>query len=81
MTPFTVFGQPGCGYCVRAKQLLELRGLPCKYVDILAEGISPIDLAETIGRPVRSVPQIFHGKEYIGGFTELNQYLQRIQAA
>lgn len=24
MDRFTVFGRPGCGYCVRARQVLEL---------------------------------------------------------
>lgn len=78
MTSYTIFGRPGCGYCVRAKQLLEMKGLPFKYVDIHAEGITPADLEKTIGRPVRTVPQIFHGTDYIGGFTELDKHLKQI---
>jgi glutaredoxin 1 len=79
--PFTVFGRPGCGYCVRAKQVLEMKGLPHKYVDIFAEGISKEDLEKTIGKPVRTVPQIFHGQEYIGGYTELEKYLRESAVA
>ncbi len=78
MTSYTIFGRPGCGYCVRAKQLLEMKGLPFKYVDIHAEGITPADLEKTIGKPVRTVPQIFHGTDYIGGFTELEEHLKQI---
>ena len=40
MKPFTVFGRPGCGFCVRATQVLDLKGYPYKYVDIYEEGIS-----------------------------------------
>jgi len=60
---------------------LQMKGLSYKYVDMVKEAISPEDLAVTVGRPVRSVPQIFHGKEYIGGFMELNRYLQDMRAA
>ena len=75
MDRFTVFGRPGCGYCIRAKQVLEVRGLPMRYIDIYAEGISKADLEKTVGKPVETVPQIFHGQKYIGGYTELEAYL------
>ncbi len=75
MKRFTVFGREGCGFCVRAKQLLEDKGYPLKYIDIHKEGISKADLEKTIGRPVETVPQIFHGEEYVGGCQELEQYL------
>lgn len=80
MQPFTIFGRPGCGYCVRAKQVLEMRNLPHNYIDMLREGISPADLEKTIGKPVRTVPQIFHGDAHIGGYTDLEQYLRSIPA-
>lgn len=76
MSSYTIFGRPGCGFCVRARQLLDMKKLPYKYVDIHAEGITPADLEKTIGKPVRTVPQIFHGEKYVGGFTELNDYLK-----
>ena len=76
MDRFTVFGRPGCGFCVQAKRVLEDRELPFRYVDIHAEGISQADLEKTVGKPVRTVPQIFHGKQYIGGYTELAEYLK-----
>ena len=76
MSRFTVFGRPGCGFCVRAKQILEQKELPFRYIDIHEEGISQEDLEKTVGKPVRTVPQVFHGKDYIGGFTELETYLK-----
>ena len=76
MDSFTVFGRPGCGFCVRAKQLLEARGFPFKYVDIQAEGISKADLSKTVGKTVETVPQIFHGQQYVGGCTDLEAYLK-----
>ncbi|MFK0573016.1 GrxA family glutaredoxin [Endozoicomonas sp.] len=78
MERFTVFGRPGCGFCVRAKELLEAKGLPLKYIDIHAEGISKADLEKTVGKPVETVPQIFHGQQYIGGYTDLEVYLKEV---
>lgn len=75
MKKFTIFGRPGCGFCTRARQLCEARNLEYKYVDIWEEGISKEDLAKTIGKPVDTVPQVFHGETYIGGSDDLEDYL------
>ncbi len=72
---YTVFGRPGCGFCVQAKRLLEQKGLAYKYVDIHEEGISKADLEKTVGKPVETVPQIFNGREYVGGYTDLEASL------
>ena len=77
MTQYTIFGRPGCGFCIRAKQLLDMKGLPYNYVDIHKEGLTQADLEKTIGRPVRTVPQIFHGTDYVGGYTELEASLRQ----
>ena len=77
MSRFTIFGRPDCGYCVRAKRLLQDKELDYRWIDIQKEGISKTDLEKTIGKPVETVPQIFHGQHHIGGFTELDAYLKQ----
>ena len=79
MDRFTVFGKEGCGFCVRAKKVLEDGGLPFRYIDIHKEGISKEGLEKTVGKPVETVPQVFHGQTHIGGFTELDAYLKTIK--
>ena len=81
MTGFTVYGRPGCGYCVAAAQLLKSKNLECEYIDMYAQGISPQELADKIGRPVRTVPQILHGDIYIGGYSDLVPYLKQLEVA
>ena len=78
MDRFTVFGRPGCGFCEQARRVLEAKELPFRYIDIHAEGISREDLEKTVGKPVQTVPQIFHGQQYIGGYTELDAYLKTL---
>jgi glutaredoxin 3 len=59
-----------CPYCVRARALLERKGLPFREIKI---DENPADrdamLARSGGR--RTVPQIFVGDHHVGGFDEL----------
>ncbi len=75
MKKITIFGRPGCGFCSRAKQLCEINNFEHKYIDIWAEGISKQDLEKTVGEPVNTVPQIFHGDDYIGGCQEFEAFI------
>lgn len=58
-----------CGYCIRAKALLERRGL--EYEEILMDDDPAFrqKLLELTGR--WTVPQIFIDDKPIGGYTEL----------
>lgn len=72
MEPVTIYGRPGCGFCVRARELCESRGYSHRFIDIIAEGMSKADLADRIGKPVHTVPQIFVGEAHVGGFDEFS---------
>ena len=75
----TIFGRQACGYCHRAKDLLERKQYDFSWVDIEKERITKADLEETVGKPVLTVPQIFHGETHIGGYTELDQYVKELE--
>lgn len=77
MERITIFGREGCGYCRRAKELCDIKSLNYRYIDIQTEGISKADLEKTIGKPVLTVPQIFHGQQHIGGYTEFARLLDQ----
>lgn len=80
MSRYTIFGHQQCGFCRRAKQVLEEKELPFRYVDIHEENISKADLSKTVGQTVTTVPQIFYGQEYIGGFEALEKHLEMAEA-
>ncbi|MGH1372263.1 MAG: glutaredoxin domain-containing protein [Cellvibrionaceae bacterium] len=75
VTRYTIFGHEQCGFCRRAKQLLEEQQRPFRYVDIHENNISKADLSKTVGHEVTTVPQIFHGQDYVGGFEALEKHL------
>jgi len=59
-----------CPYCVRAKTLLERKGLAFSEIRVDENPAErDVMLARTGGR--RSVPQIFIGDRHVGGFEEL----------
>jgi len=55
---------------VRAKRLLERKGVPYEEIDVANDDQARIDLAERTGR--RTVPQIFIGEEHVGGSDDLH---------
>lgn len=81
MSRYTIFGHQQCGFCRRAKQVLEEKELPFRYVDIHEENISKADLSKTVGQTVTTVPQIFYGQEYVGGFEALERHLALAEAS
>ena len=77
MEQVTIYGRSGCGFCTRAVELCEVKNIPCRYVDIVAEGISKADLGEKAGKTVTTVPQVFVGEQHIGGFDEFSHYMKQ----
>ncbi len=69
MARVEVYTTPSCPFCVRAKRLLEARGILYDEIDVAADPELRADLVERTGR--RTVPQIFIDGEPIGGFEEL----------
>lgn len=75
MDKVTIYGRMSCGFCAMARQLCDQQGFEHEFVDMPALGLSKEDVAETIGRPVRTVPQVLVGSEYVGGFDEFSRYV------
>ena len=58
-----------CGYCVRAKSLLEQKGIAYREIRVDQSPEKRIEMLERAQR--RTVPQIFVAGVAIGGFDEL----------
>ena len=70
MKNIEVYSTHNCPWCVRAKALLESKGLEYAEINISADTDRALEMVERSGR--RTVPQIFIDEESIGGFTELS---------
>ena len=70
MVDITIYTAELCGYCYRAKALLDEKGVAFNEIDV---SYDPAERARMIQRAggKRTVPQIFIGQTYVGGCDEL----------
>ena len=70
MAQVEIYTSPFCGYCFRAKRLLEQKGAAFTEIDVMADGSRREEmLTRANGR--HTVPQIFIDGKHIGGCDEL----------
>ena len=64
-----IYSTQTCTYCVRAKTLLQSKGLAYTETDVTEDLDKVSEMIERSGR--QTVPQIFIDGDAIGGFLEL----------
>ena len=65
-----IYTKWGCGYCFRAKQLLDQKGVEYQEFDITMGGPDRDKMMERAPM-ARTVPQIFIGDTHVGGSDDL----------
>jgi glutaredoxin 3 len=76
MNPVRMFTSQVCPYCIRAKQLLQQRGV--ETIDEIRVDLHPAERAAMIAQTGRrTVPQIFIGETWVGGCDDLIELDQR----
>lgn len=70
MPTVDVYTKFGCGYCYRAKRLLESKGVEFVEHDITMGGSKRADMLDRAPGAM-TVPQIFIGDVHIGGSDDL----------
>ena len=65
-----IYTKMGCGYCFRAKQLLDEKGVMYTEHDVTMGGAKRDEMV-TRAPQARTVPQIFIGDTHIGGSDDL----------
>lgn len=70
----TVWSKYDCPFCDKAKALLTMKGIEFEERK-LGDGYTKEDLLEAVPT-ARSVPQIIINEQLIGGFTDLEKYLE-----
>ena len=68
MAAVTVYTTDPCSFCVRAKQLLNARGIEFDEINLAKDPTGRAELLQKTG--MMSFPQIIIGDELVGGFQE-----------
>lgn len=76
MPPIRIYTKPTCPYCINAKRLLDELGLPFEETDVAGNPELRSRLAsENDG--YSTVPMIFLGDQFLGGYSELRSLHDR----
>ncbi|MBC6686646.1 glutaredoxin 3 [Wolbachia pipientis] len=69
MKNVVIYVKKGCPYCIRAKDLLDRKGVEYEEIDVLKNSDLFNDIKSKYN--VRTVPQIFINDKHIGGCDKL----------
>lgn len=69
--PVVIYTKFGCGYCFRAKRLLDEKGIDYTEHDITMGGPKRTEMLERAPGAM-TVPQIFIGDTHVGGSDDLH---------
>ena len=69
MAQIEIYTTPWCGYCARAKALLEKKGAAFEETDVMEDAVKRSEMRERSRRT--TVPQIFINGQHVGGSDEL----------
>ncbi len=70
MKKVTIYTADSCPYCVRAKALLQQKGVAFEEIKIAWDDEKAWDEARARSG-MKTVPQIFIGEKCVGGYTDL----------
>ena len=71
MAKVEIYTSPFCGYCFRAKRLLDSKGVSFEDYDVMMDAAKREEMVERAGGR-STVPQIFIDGRHIGGCDELH---------
>lgn len=77
MSKYIIYSRDNCPWCVKAKELLESKGLPYEELK-LGIDYDKEQLRSKLGGIDRlTVPQIFHEGNYIGNYEGLRSLIEK----
>ena len=71
-----IYTKSWCGYCTRARGLLDRKGVPFREIDVTFDPESEREMRQRSGGRT-TVPQVFVGEIHVGGSEELAEMERR----
>ena len=71
-----IYTKQNCGYCIKAKQLLNSKNIPFTEISLETNTANvKAEIEKRSGTPVRTVPQVFIDDQYVGGHDDLVKFI------
>ena len=70
MAKVDIYTSPFCGFCFRAKRLLDAKGVAYNEIDVFSDGPLRDEMVRRAGGRT-TVPQVFIDDSHVGGCDEL----------
>jgi glutaredoxin 3 len=73
-----VYGTPRCSWCDRVAKILEDREVTVEKIDVSGRKDLIKEMQKAAEEKVTTVPQVIIDGKYVGGYTEVERFLNRI---
>ncbi|MBE0493834.1 MAG: glutaredoxin 3 [Thiomicrospira sp.] len=69
MSEIIVYANQSCPFCIRARKLLDVKGLEYELIDVTSSPGRWVQMEERSGR--NTIPQVFVKGQHVGGYDDL----------
>ena len=73
-----IYSTPRCSWCDRVARILEDKEVTVEKIDVSGSKELLKEMQRAAGEKVTTVPQVIIDGEYVGGYTEVERFLNRI---
>ncbi len=73
-----IYGTPRCSWCDRVAKILEDKEVTVEKIDVSGRKDLIKEMQKAAEEKVTTVPQVIIDGKYVGGYTEVERFLNRI---
>ena len=73
-----MYSTPRCSWCDRVVKMLEEYGVIVEKIDVSGDKTLLKEMQKAAGKKVTTVPQVIIDGNFIGGYTEVERFINRL---
>ena len=73
-----MYSTPRCGWCDRVAKMLEEYDVNVEKIDVSENKTLMKEMQKAAGKKITTVPQVIIDGNFIGGYTEVERFINRL---
>jgi len=73
-----LYGTPKCSWCNRVSKMLGENEIEVEKIDVSGNKVLIKEMQKAAGKKVITVPQVIIDGNFIGGYTEVERFINRL---